>query len=90
MRTSKRRRPEDEMRAEYDFSGGVRGKYAGRSGRLRNVVILDPDVAHVFRTSAAVNAVLRSHIGTTAESRTLSHRLGSPKRRPKSASVKKR
>lgn len=78
------------MRAEYDFSGGVRGKYAGRSGRLGKVVILDPDVAHVFRTSAAVNAALRSHLGKSTGPRTASHRLGSSKRRAKSASLKKR
>lgn len=78
------------MRAEYDFSGGVRGKYVGLSGRLRNVVILDPDVAHVFRTSAAVNAALRSHLGKSTDPRTASHRLGSSKRRSKPVSVKKR
>ena len=37
----------EEMRAEYDFSGGVRGKYAGRfaPGRTVRVVVLAPDVA---------------------------------------------
>ena len=40
----------DEMRAEYDFSGGVRGKYAERYARGTNVVLLDPDVAEVFPT----------------------------------------
>jgi hypothetical protein len=90
MRISKRRRAEDGMRAEYDFSGGVRGKYAGRLEQVRNVVVLDPDVARLFRTSAAVNAALRSHLGKTTASRGLSHRLGSPKRRSKSARMKKR
>lgn len=27
-KTSRKSRPETEMRAEYDFRGGVRGKYA--------------------------------------------------------------
>ena len=69
MRISKRRRAEEGMRAEYDFSGGVRGKYAGRLEQVRNVVVLDPDVARVFRTSAAVNAALRSYLGKTTASR---------------------
>lgn len=49
----------DEMRPEYDFSGGVRGKHhkAYRAGT--NVVFLDPDIAQVFTNSAAVNQALR-------------------------------
>ena len=53
---------EPEMRAEYDFSGGVRGKYAGRLGGGRNVVVLELDVAAVFRDSEAVNRALRTLI----------------------------
>ena len=49
----------DEMRAEYDFSKGVRGKYAGRYAEGSNVVILDPDVAQHFRTAEDVNKALR-------------------------------
>jgi hypothetical protein len=51
----------EEMRAEYDFSGGVRGKYAGRfgSGRVVRVVVLAPDVAEAFGSARAVNAALR-------------------------------
>lgn len=51
----------EEMRAEYDFSGGVRGKYAGRfaPGRTVRVVVLAPDVAEAFSSARAVNAALR-------------------------------
>jgi hypothetical protein len=49
----------DTMRAEYDFSGGMRGKYASRYARGSNVVVLDPDVAEAFPTARAVNAALR-------------------------------
>lgn len=42
-------RGDDEMRPEYDFSGGVRGKYVERYAKGTNVVLLDPDVAEVFR-----------------------------------------
>lgn len=49
-----------EMLEEYDFSGGVRGKYAGRFGRGCTVVVLDPDVAQVFTDSESVNQALRA------------------------------
>ena len=43
------------MRKEYDFSKGVRGKYAKRYKEGTNIVLLDPDVAKVFKTSSSVN-----------------------------------
>jgi hypothetical protein len=49
----------DEMRQEYDFSSGVRGKYYEAYKQSTNVVVLDPDVAEVFRDSASVNEALR-------------------------------
>lgn len=48
------------MRDEYDFRGGVRGKYAKEYKKGSNVVVLDPDVAKTFPTSASVNHALRS------------------------------
>ena len=35
----------EEMRPEYDFSHGVRGKYAKKYEQGSNIVLLDPDVA---------------------------------------------
>lgn len=49
----------DEMRPEYDFSRGVRGKYYEAYTQSSNVVVLDPDVAEIFRDSASVNEALR-------------------------------
>lgn len=49
----------DEIRPEYDFSGGVRGKYYEAYMHSSNVVVLDPDVAEIFRDSASVNEALR-------------------------------
>ena len=67
MRTADRRnRGSGELREEYDFSGGVRGKYAVRYARGSNVVVLAPDVAEVFRTAKAVNKALRSQLSTGA------------------------
>lgn len=45
---------------EYDFSNGVRGKYAKRYAKGSNIVILSPDVSAVFRDSISVNEALRS------------------------------
>jgi len=55
--------PENQdMREEYDFSGGVRGKYARRFEEGSNVVVLDPDVAAEFQTRQAVNDALRDQL----------------------------
>ena len=43
------------MKAEYDFTGGERGKYADRYGKKASIVVLDPDMAKVFPNSDAVN-----------------------------------
>jgi hypothetical protein len=50
----------DDMLPEYDFSGGVRGKYAARYAEGSNVVVLDPDLADVFPDSESVNRALRA------------------------------
>ena len=51
---------QDAMRPEYDFSSGVRGRHheAWREGT--NVVLLDPDVAEVFKDSETVDSALRT------------------------------
>jgi len=48
-----------DMRPEYDFSGGVRGKHYEAYREGTNVVLLDSDVARVFRDSTSVNRALR-------------------------------
>jgi hypothetical protein len=58
-KTPSRVREVATMRAEYDFKGGVRDKYAKRYANGTNVVVLDPDVADAFPTALAVNAALR-------------------------------
>src|SRR3990172_10180511 len=49
----------EEMLPEYDFTGAVRGKHYERYRQGTNIVLLDPDVAEVFRDAAAVNEALR-------------------------------
>ena len=53
-------RKDDDMRDHYDFTGGVRGKYARRYAEGTNVVVLDPDVARLFPNREAVNETLRA------------------------------
>ena len=65
----------EEMRAEYDIRGGVRGKYYERYRQGTNVVLLDPDVAQVFRDSAAVNDALRTLV-SVAEAKVASLHAG--------------
>ena len=45
---------------EYDFSSGVRGKYARRYREGANVIVLDSDVAKVFHDRESVNHALRA------------------------------
>ena len=58
------------MRAEYDFSGGVRGKYVDRYRRGTNVVLLDPELADAFPDSKSVNDALRAPVAIAARAET--------------------
>lgn len=51
-----------DMRDEYDFSAGERGKYAETYAEGSNLVVLDPDVAAEFKTPQAVNDALREEL----------------------------
>jgi len=44
---------------DYDFSQGVRGKYAQRFAQGSNIVVLSPDMAAIFPDSASVDKALR-------------------------------
>jgi hypothetical protein len=50
---------DDELREEYDFRKGKRGKYVQRYAQGSNVIVLEPDVVERFRSSEEVNATLR-------------------------------
>jgi hypothetical protein len=60
MKKASKAKSDDEMLPEYDFSKGVRGKYAKRYAEGTNVIVLAPDLAKVFPDSASVNEALRS------------------------------
>lgn len=59
MKKAVKRRLDPDMLDEYDFSKGVRGKYAKRYTEGTNIVVLSPDVAEVFHDSDSVNEALR-------------------------------
>ena len=61
---SKKPKRTDDMREEYDFSEGVRGKYSDRFREGSNVVVLEPDVAAEFDSDQAVNRALRAYIAS--------------------------
>jgi hypothetical protein len=54
-----RKRKTDEIRPEYDFSKGVRGRHHAAYKAGTNVVLLDADVARAFPDSSSVNQALR-------------------------------
>jgi hypothetical protein len=59
MKKAIRTRHDPDMLDEYDFSKGVRGKYAKRYAEGTNIVVLSPDIAQIFPTSESVNEALR-------------------------------
>ena len=50
----------DEILPEYDFTGAECNKYASRYAAGSAVVVLEPDVAAAFPTSAEANEALRA------------------------------
>jgi len=56
----------DDLLPEYnfDYSQARPNRFAGRMTTDSIVVVLDPDVAEVFKTPEAVNRVLRALITT--------------------------
>jgi len=60
MKKVAKKRYAADMLDEYDFSSGVRGKYAKRYEKGSNIVVLDPDVAKVFSDRESVNKSLRA------------------------------
>ena len=78
----------DDMRPEYDFdySKAVRGKYyRSLIKEGSNVIVLEPDIAKVFRSSAAVNDALRSLLKVSETTRRLTTKTGKRPRKPSAA-----
>jgi hypothetical protein len=60
MAGNRQKRSPEKMREEYDFSDGIRGKYAKCFADGSSIAVLDPDVATVFRDSESVDRALRA------------------------------
>ena len=58
-----KRKTGPDLATKFDFTSGVRGKYAGRYAQGRNVVVLEPDVAKIFSNADEVNRSLRGLAG---------------------------
>ena len=74
----------EELRPEYefDYSKAVRGKYVKRLlTEGANVVVLDPEIAKAFTSSAAVNDALKSLLDITRSTQRLTkHSTGRAKK----------
>ena len=66
MKKSPPKQSTRQLRSEYDFSGGGRGKYADKYRAGNNVVLLDPELAAVFPDSKSVNDALRALVAIAA------------------------
>ena len=53
---------DDDFLPEYDFSSGIRGKYADRFAAGTNIILLDPDLAAEFPDSKSVAKALRAYL----------------------------
>ena len=69
--SSTHRRTRDGLAREYRFDYGKAkpNRFAGELARDSVVVVLDPDVAKVFRDSRRVNALLRATIAAVEKPR---------------------
>ena len=62
MKKASAKRLDDSLRPEYDLSqlkGGVRGKYYRQAAAGTNLMLIEPEVAEVFRDAESVNRALR-------------------------------
>ena len=64
-------RRNDDLRPEYDLAqltGGVRGKYRRQAVAGTNLILIEPELARVFRDSESVNRALRLLLETASAS----------------------
>ncbi len=66
----------DDLRPEYtldELGKGVRGKFSASYNKGTNLVLLNPEIAKAFSTSAAVNEALSSLLQLTKQTAKLTH-----------------
>jgi hypothetical protein len=76
----------DDILPEYDFSQGRRNPYAARMAG-GHIVVLEPDVAEVFPTAAAVNEALRALAGIIRDQQRAPRRPAQPRSRSRRGSA---
>jgi hypothetical protein len=67
MKKASADRLDDDLRPEYDLSqlrGGVRGKYYRQAAAGTNLMLIEPELAEVFRDAQSVNRALRLLVDT--------------------------
>jgi hypothetical protein len=71
---------QNELREHYDFDYGKAkpNRFAERLSKETTLVVLDPDVATVFRTSEAVNDALRVLITAAGNMPPAQHSVSQP------------
>ena len=69
----RKKKPADEetLRSEYrfDYSKSQRNRFAAKMAKGTVAVVLEPDVAEIFKSSDVVNALLRSIIAAMPSSK---------------------
>lgn len=70
-KTSESRKNSDELQTEYrfDYSKSKPNRFASRARRQGVAVLLDPDVARVFKSAESVNKALRALINVVPRQR---------------------
>ena len=85
MKKASIKKLDDSLRPEYDLSqlkGGVRGKYYRQAAAGTNLMLIEPEVAEVFRDAESVNRALRLLMDTAeAAARPSRRRQGAPGKR---------
>ena len=87
MKKASAKRLDDSLRPEYDLSqleGGVRGKYYRQAAAGTNLMLIEPELAEVFRDSESVNRLLRLLVDTAEAA------AGPARRRPRGPVKRKR
>ena len=85
MKRASAKRLDDDLRPEYDLAklkGGVRGKYYRQAAAGTNLILIEPELAEVFRDAESVNRALRLLVDTAeAATSPARRRRGGPNKR---------
>ena len=88
MKKASVKRTDDKLRPEYDLSqlkGGVRGKYYRQATAGTNLVLIEPELADIFRDTESVNRALRLLVDTAAAAAPVRRRRAPTKRLKRTA-----